>query len=750
MNCSLCNKEDITKHINITKPDRFERFLKIKKPNRTWVVCNFCNTAKNFQKKKNLIKLNKISKNYYDIDIGKDNLIKKFQRVVSLKDSDNKGRCNRIRKFLNDQKLLKKKINLLDIGTGLGVFPYEIKKDFLRNKIQKIDVVETDPLAIKHLKKVLNKDVVDLKKCKKDYDLITLNKVLEHIIDPIKFLRFIDKKIMKEGSIIYIEVPCVSNLTHKKKTDNSLGFLHHNLYSKKSLFLIAKLFDYEVLGHERINESSGKITQYVFLKKKETKSNYVNFISNVYIQKDKNLTKVYYKSKFGKKKEGKKIKKYEDSLHLNIGYRKNKNQGEYTSIKINRNIISIDTDMVGSYQLYYLKKKNSLFISTDLDYLVKKNNEIKLNETALCNLYLFGYCNHNFHTIYKDIYKINSGYRYDFNSKGLVRVLKNPNPKRNFPINKNDLLDLNIHDILKFFGSKIKNSFLPLTSGIDSNILLRKLIKQKVNFDTGIISMVNKSKEQIIASQNSIKFNNNLKIFKFSKNPKRINKLLNEYSMITAGMGVSSEIFLLDFHKIISKKYKIIFTGFGGELSRNFFKNKKYFIDNYITNKKTLKKFLVFKYQKKISNALSSFKKKSFDSKNFYLKDRYPNNISRKNKVLMTRLFPINFLTSQDLFDDKEKIKDDNFMKIFEITNYIKPKSNRLDDAFDINKFFKLIEKRLIKEIDMNKKLFKIGLLKTDTINFINKKKLNISDKWFLLRILNLLIFLNKNSKLLI
>ena len=83
------------------------------------------------------------------------------------------------------------------------------------------------------MKKFLNKDVVDLKKCKKNYDLITLNKVLEHVIDPMKFLKFIDKKIMKEGSIIYIEVPCLSNLDYKKKTDNSLGCLHHNLYSEK-------------------------------------------------------------------------------------------------------------------------------------------------------------------------------------------------------------------------------------------------------------------------------------------------------------------------------------------------------------------------------------------------------------------------------------------------------------------------------------------------------------------------------------
>ena len=52
--------KDITKYMaTIIKPDRFEKFLKIKNPNRTWIVCNFYNTTKNFQKKKNLIKLNK-------------------------------------------------------------------------------------------------------------------------------------------------------------------------------------------------------------------------------------------------------------------------------------------------------------------------------------------------------------------------------------------------------------------------------------------------------------------------------------------------------------------------------------------------------------------------------------------------------------------------------------------------------------------------------------------------------------------
>ena len=41
------------------------------------------------------------SKHFNLIETLADNLIKKFQRVISLKESDNKGRCHRIRKFLN-------------------------------------------------------------------------------------------------------------------------------------------------------------------------------------------------------------------------------------------------------------------------------------------------------------------------------------------------------------------------------------------------------------------------------------------------------------------------------------------------------------------------------------------------------------------------------------------------------------------------------------------------------------------------
>ena len=116
----------------------------------------------------------------------------------------------------------------------------------------------------------------------------------------------------------------------------------------------------------------------------------------------------------------------------------------------------------------------------------------------------------------------------------------------------------------------------------------------------------------------------------------------------------------------------------------------------------------------------------------------------------MSYIFPINFFTNQELFANKKTISNNNFIKIFKINDYVKPIDIRLDDCFNVNIFFKFIKKRLIKEINTNNKLSNIGLNKKNIINSIITNELSERDKWFLLRILNLLIFLNKNSKLLI
>ena len=76
----------------------------------------------------------------------------------------------------------------MDIGSGLGVFPYIVKKNGWN-----CTSIDPDPICIKHIHNNLKleaicADFMDLKPHKK-FDIVTLNKVLEHVNDPIKMLR---------------------------------------------------------------------------------------------------------------------------------------------------------------------------------------------------------------------------------------------------------------------------------------------------------------------------------------------------------------------------------------------------------------------------------------------------------------------------------------------------------------------------------------------------------------------------------
>ena len=112
-----------------------------------------------------------------------------FNNIINLKKnkSDNYHRCKELKILLKKHF---KNCNILDVGSGLGVFPYSMNKVGIR-----CDAVDPDITMVKHMKKNLknfsNKIFYAnfLKfKNKKKYNIITLNKVLEHVENPYKFL----------------------------------------------------------------------------------------------------------------------------------------------------------------------------------------------------------------------------------------------------------------------------------------------------------------------------------------------------------------------------------------------------------------------------------------------------------------------------------------------------------------------------------------------------------------------------------
>ena len=155
--------------------------------------------------------------------------------------------------------------NFLDIGSGLGVFPYSIKK-IGWNCVS----VDPDINSVQHLIsdlkiKTLHGNYYKIKYAKK-FDFVTLNKVLEHVNNPIKFLQKTNKNLDNSG-IIYLEVPDAEKASKYGKNREEFFIDHLHVFSKVSLKLMCKKAGFEILHISRIKEPSGKYTLYGFLKK---------------------------------------------------------------------------------------------------------------------------------------------------------------------------------------------------------------------------------------------------------------------------------------------------------------------------------------------------------------------------------------------------------------------------------------------------------------------------------------------------
>lgn len=267
MRCNLCQSKKTIKKLTIKTRDRFEIASKVNGKNYTrfWYKCNNCLVLFNVQKLVNKKKLQKISKNYFKIDFPNLTPEKRFKNIINLanKDSDNYYRVKRVAKFLSKTR---KHSKLLDFGAGLGIFLFKlIKLKFKNHNKWNFFSFEPDISNKKLIKKnifIKNIDKNIFKK-KNYYDFITLNKVLEHIEKPIELLTRL-RSILKDGAVIYIEVPHISGAL--KKNDSSLVSLHYNIFSKASLEFISFKLNFNILDLKIISEPSKKKTIYAFMK----------------------------------------------------------------------------------------------------------------------------------------------------------------------------------------------------------------------------------------------------------------------------------------------------------------------------------------------------------------------------------------------------------------------------------------------------------------------------------------------------
>jgi len=173
------------------------------------------------------------------------------------------------KKYIDYFKLKPNKSYIIDIGSNDGV----ALKPFKDLKFKKILGIE----PAKNLAKLANNKKIktfngflekkNLKKIKKNADLILASNVFAHS-DNLKEMALCLKELLKKDGTIIIEVQYLLN-TLKDLTFDNIYHEHYNYWSLTSLINFFKQFDLIIFRAEKINTHGGSIR--VYIKKKKIK-----------------------------------------------------------------------------------------------------------------------------------------------------------------------------------------------------------------------------------------------------------------------------------------------------------------------------------------------------------------------------------------------------------------------------------------------------------------------------------------------
>lgn len=193
----------------------------------------------------------------------------KYREIRNLprERSDNKHRVERVANFIDRLGLPREQVRILDVGSGLGVFPAELKD--LGFSCYCID---PDAAAIEHALQNVKVDgahvgTLDDFESEQKFDLITFNKVLEHVKEPLRYLKKA-KDFLTDRGIIYVELPDSDGARQHGDAAERQEFSieHCTIFNKASLIFLAQEAGFDCLEVTSIHEPSDKFTVYGFLK----------------------------------------------------------------------------------------------------------------------------------------------------------------------------------------------------------------------------------------------------------------------------------------------------------------------------------------------------------------------------------------------------------------------------------------------------------------------------------------------------
>ena len=266
----MCSQENLEKKFSYDAPLDIEQNFSIANQgnySREMYCCKNCgHFLEHFDRNQNNLYLGEYVSSTYQ-DLG--GIKKAFDRINSLSpsESDNIGRVRYVDEFCKNywKRDSPNNLSLLDVGAGLGVFPYQMNKHGWE-----CTAIDMDERLVEH-----HREVVGIKSFCGDlrgqhslglYNLITFNKVLEHIENPVEVLAYVGQLLIRNG-LIYVELPDgeAAAIEGKNREEFLIGHIH--VFSFSSFALLAQKSGFQLIYCERIREPSTKYTLRGFMRK---------------------------------------------------------------------------------------------------------------------------------------------------------------------------------------------------------------------------------------------------------------------------------------------------------------------------------------------------------------------------------------------------------------------------------------------------------------------------------------------------
>lgn len=221
-----------SKYCPICKNKKFTNiFSQNTKPNLNYVACNKCDHI--FQNPYNKINDKKFygTKIYYTAqNIKSKTLIKRFKDIE--------------KEILLFSK--KKSIKIFDYGCGNASFLNYLKNRGYKN-------LTGYEIYCKNYNSKNIKIRNNIKKINKKFDIICLNHVLEHIVNPVKVINFLKSKFLSKQGIIIIEVPDNSIIDTTSFKPGAYVKEHFSQFTLKSIFDLSKKCNLLMFRSKHIN-----------------------------------------------------------------------------------------------------------------------------------------------------------------------------------------------------------------------------------------------------------------------------------------------------------------------------------------------------------------------------------------------------------------------------------------------------------------------------------------------------------------